>query len=61
MKYHLCMFTVYFATHRAWQQAVISSVCVCVCACACVLVCVIRVHVCEIESHMSIYKVCAED
>ena len=29
MKYHLPLFCVYFATHRAWQQAVISSVCVC--------------------------------
>jgi len=58
MKYHLHVFSVCFATHRAWQQAVISSVRAC-----------LRerereresVHVCEIESYMSIYKVYAED
>jgi hypothetical protein len=54
VKYHLCVFSVYFATHKAWQQAVISSVCVFVRMCD-------RVHVCEIESRMSIYKVYAED
>jgi len=40
MKYHLHVFSVCFATHRAWQQAVISSVCACVHACA---------HACERE------------
>jgi len=40
MKYHLRMFSVYIATHRAWQQAVISSVCVFVC---------VRAHACAYE------------
>ena len=32
------MFSIYFATYRTWQQAVVSSVCVCVCVCECVSV-----------------------
>jgi hypothetical protein len=64
MKYNLRVFSVYFATHRAWQQAVVSSVCVHACARAraCLYMCVKeRVHVCEIESHLSVYKVYAKD